>query len=245
MTCKYFYQISEKTQFYQKKIPILFQLYVIWGFVNFSLEFFGEKWLTGINVSTLTLNFFLNYFLNFLVSIITGDILTLWYIYLLLIFYVIFPKIVKFLENKTPNQTLKYFLIFFTTISLLLVINHFLVPLPFFKEDFTIYTLNQNFFFIEVNLNIIAKSLTNFCYFSFGILISRYSVEKSFNINKLIKVIPIFSIPIYLLNGFLINWNGNNMLLFVLNFISMLNLYFLFIGKKSKPLKGKDQIKLN
>ncbi len=99
LTIKYLNKELKLKEFYKSRYKGLFPPYIIWTFLIFTIVSIGNIFIESGNIpsiNTITNPTFLsNFFINYFIGMATGNVYTLWFVYVLFFYYLIFPFILK------------------------------------------------------------------------------------------------------------------------------------------------------
>ena len=177
LTLKYRAQPLEMKRFYKTRYTFLIPPYLLWSFLIVAFLAIGEVAVFNpsegdLVAALLNLPFIVNILLNFFFSVLTGNVYTLWFVFILFIYYFLFPFL--FVLFQKFGSKLR---IFITLGVLILTLFLFVVDVLwldlFFIENptFIVYEYSADGIHFVIDLRYIFLVIPNFIYFLVGIIL--------------------------------------------------------------------------
>ncbi|MHA1147605.1 MAG: acyltransferase family protein [Promethearchaeota archaeon] len=199
LTLRYRNQELDIKEFYKTRYKNLVPPYIIWTFLIFTTITIGETALASESI--LSLNNFLdsgflaNFFINYLIGIVTGNVYTLWFVFVLLMYYFLFPFILKLFKKSSFRFRQIIIIIAIVLTYLAYLINVFWFSVFFIGDKGLIYQYSSSAIQFDVDIGNIYRAIPFFYTFLLGIDIgfNYEGLKKILRENLFIKVSFIIS----------------------------------------------------
>ncbi len=194
LTIKYKDKELNLREFYKSRYLTLIPAYLIWSFLITAFVMIGDVMLnsnTPLFQTILSPEFIANFIINYLIGALTGHVYTVWFVFVLFFYYLIFPAILKLFKSMSLREKQIIIIIVFFLTILSFILNAIGINMFFIGDKFIIYEYSSKDINYVIDLGFFFRFIPYFINFLLGIYIAFNYEEfkKSLKENNLLKVI--------------------------------------------------------
>ncbi len=203
LTIKYKNKELELKEFYSNRYKNLVPPYIFWTFLIFVIVTIGNNVIASgdiPSISSITNTTFLaNFFINYFVGMATGNVYTLWFVYVLFLYYLIFPAIFKLFKKLKFKEKQLILVILFVLTYLGYLLNDLGISMFFIGDKGVVYSYSSKGINYVVDLTFFFRFIPFFVNFLLGIDIGfnyeglKEKLKKSTTLKLIIVCSAIFS----------------------------------------------------
>ncbi|MHA1252962.1 MAG: acyltransferase family protein [Candidatus Helarchaeota archaeon] len=195
LTIKYRSSELDIKNFYKERYKNLVPPYIIWTFLIFTAVTLGEViFISGSGFSIKNIlepYFIINFLVNYIIGMSTGNVYTLWFVYVLFLYYFIFPFIFRLFKNFNFNTRQIIVILVFSLTLFSYFLNGIGISMFFIGYKGEIYRYSSENLSFVIDFTFFLRCIPFFIYFLIGIDIGfNYDeLKKMLKENNILKII--------------------------------------------------------